>query len=248
MKKHIEIFIAILIILFMSAVTFSVYRSQTGKQNRELAKRIAELSPNGGTPETIDGLKTAIALYEDQIERNVREGVQTGAYWKILATRLADSNMHNDALNALERAIYFNSEDPFLYYLAGVTAANVANSVVGFSADSINEKERYFRLSENSYKRALELNITYAKPMYGIALLYVFDLDRPGDAIMYLERLLQVTPADTSAMFVLARAYYMIENLQKAVEIYDKIAERTKDKNIREEALNNIDIIQEMLL
>ena len=247
MKKLKEIFIAILIIAITGYLTLSVYRAQSSRANRELAKRIAELSPKGGPPETIDGLRRAIALYEDQIERNVREGAQTGVYWKILATRLADRNMHNDALNALERAIYYNTEDPVLYYLTGVSAANAAKSIVGFSANANREREGYFRLSENSYKRALELDVTYTRPMYGLAILYVFELDRPQDAIFHLERLLQIIPSDNSAMFVLARAYFMTENLQKASEIYSRIAERTRDKSLKEEALYNRDIIQGML-
>jgi len=44
-------------------------------------------------------------------------------------------------------------------------------------------------------------------------------------------------------MFVLARAYYSTENYSEAVELYDKIISRTKDKKIKEEAQKNKDII-----
>jgi len=247
MKKLKEILLAIVII--SATVTLIVYffNNQKGKYSRELTKRIAELSPKGGPPETIEGLTKAIALYEDQIERNVREGAQTGVYWKILAIRLADKNMHHDALAALERAIYYNSEDTILYYLTGVSAANIAKSIVGFSAGDEKERERYFKLSENSYLRALEIDVTYTKAMYGLSILYVYELDRPQDAIPYLERYLTIQSSDVSAMFVLASAYYMTENFSKAIEQYDKIISRTKDKNIKEDAMINKDIIQGML-
>jgi len=244
MKKLKEIILAIIIIAVTVALINYMYRNQAGKYSRELTKRIAELSPRGGPPETIEGLRQAIALYEDQIERNVREGAQTGVYWKILAIRLADKNLHNDALAALERAIYYNTEDAILYYLTGVSAANIAKSLVGFSISDEKERERYYKLSEASYLRALEVDVTYTKPMYGLSVLYVFELDRPQDAIPYLERYLTIQSNDVSAMFVLARAYYMTENLTKAVEQYDKIISRTKDQKIREEALINRDIIQ----
>jgi len=247
MKRLKEILTAIIVLAALVTVFYFVYRHVNTKTHRALAKRIAELSPKGGPPETIDGLRKAIALYEDQIERNVREGAQTGVYWKILAIRLADKKMHNDALNAFERAIYFNTEDPTLYYLTGVSAASVAKSLVGFSSGEQKEKEKLYKLSENSYLRAMELDITYTKPMYGIAILYVFELDRPQDAIPYLERYLQIAASDVSAMFVLARAYYSTENYSRAVELYDKIISRTKNKKIKEEALNNKDIIQGML-
>ncbi|MCL2763768.1 MAG: tetratricopeptide repeat protein [Treponema sp.] len=247
MKKLKEVIIAVLILSAAGCLIYFIYQSGSARQNRELLKRVAEFSPRGGPPETIEGLKQAIAIYEDQIERNVREGAQTGVYWKILATRLADRGMHNDALAALERAIFFNTEDPALYYLTGISAGAVAKSVVGFSANSEREKERYFRLAENSFLRALELEATYTRPMYGLGILYAFELDRPLDAIVQLERYLQILPSDIPAMFVLARAYFMIENYSRANDIYDRIIERTKDSNIRLEAWANKDLIQGLL-
>jgi tetratricopeptide (TPR) repeat protein len=247
MKKFKEFIMAILIIAAVGSLIYFMYQRGSTRNNRELARRIAELSPRGGPPETIEGLRQAIAIYEDQIERNVREGAQTGVYWKILATRLADRNMHNDALAALERAIYFNSEDPVLFYLTGVSAANVAKSKVGFSANAQREREHYFDLAENAYLRALNLDITYSRPMYGLGVLYVFELDRPEDAIVHLERYLQIHTSDVSAMFVLARAHFMLRNFSHAIELYDRIVSRTRDQRIREEALMNRDIIQGML-
>jgi len=244
MKKFKEILAIIVLIFAVTSVILFIYRSGSTKTNRELARRIAELSPHGGPPETIDGLRKAIALYEEQIEKNVREGAQTGVYWKILATRFADRSMHHDALSALERAIYFNAEDPILYNLTGVSAGTVAKSIVGFSVNAQREREHYYKLSETAYLRALELDVLYTRPMYGLAVLYTFELDRPEEAIPYLERYLSILPSDTSAMFVLARAYYMTANNSKAIEVYDRIIMRTKDKQVREEASANRDYIQ----
>jgi len=244
MKKLKETLLAILILGGLCVFVYFVYKEVNLKNNRDLTKRILELSPRGGPPETIDGLRKAIALYEDQIERNVREAAQTGVYWKILAIRLAEKNMHDEALKAFERAIYYNAEDPTLYYLTGVSAASAAKKLVGFSPSDEKERARLFKLSENSYLRALELDATYAKPMYGLGILYVFELDRPQDAIPYLERYLKINVSDTSAMFVLARAYYSTENYTDAIDCYDRIINRTKNKNIKEEALKNKDIIQ----
>jgi len=247
MKKFKEFVMAILILGAVGCLIYFIYQSTSARTSKELAKRMAELSPRGGPPETIDALRQAIALYEDQIERNVREGAQTGVYWKILATRLADRNMHNDALDALERAIYFNTEDATLYYLTGVSAASVAKSIVGFSSGDEKKKEHFYKLAENSYLRALEIDITYTRPMYGLGILYVFELDRPKDAVVHLERYLQIQTSDVSAMFVLARAFFAIEEYNRAIDLYDRIADRTKDKKLREDALINRDIIQGIL-
>jgi len=247
MRRVKETILATLLLFAICTFVYFLYKEVLQKTNRELAKKISELSPKGGPPETIDGLRKAIAIYEDQIERNVREGVQTGTYWKILGIRLADKKMHNDALEAFERAVYYNTEDPAIYYLTGVSAASAAKSQVGFSPNADREKARLFKLSENSYLRALDLDPTYAKPMYGLGVLYVFELDRPLDAIPYLERYLNINVSDTSAMFILARAYYTSGKYDDALECYDRIIKKTKDRNIKEEALKNKDIILGML-
>ena len=246
MKRKKEIITGIVFILVIGSIIFFLYWS-LGSQNRELARRMADISPRGGPPETIEGLRRAIALYEEQIERNVREGAQTGVYWKILATRLADRSMHQDALSALERAIHFNSTDPALYNLTGVSAGAAAKSIIGFSSGAEREKERLFTLSENAYKRALELDNTYTRPMYGLGVLYVFELNRPQEAIPYLEGNLRISPSDIPAMFVLARAHYMTGANSQAIELYERIISRTKDKKIINEAMNNIDTIRGLL-
>jgi tetratricopeptide (TPR) repeat protein len=128
--------------------------------------------------------------------------------------------------------------------LTGISAGTVAKSIVGFSPNSAGEREHFYRLSENAYKRALELDAVYAKPMYGLAILYIFELDRAEEAIPYLERYLQLQSSDIPAMFVLARAYYVSESYGKAVDIYDRIITRTKDKKIKAEAEALRDIIQ----
>jgi len=246
MTKIKDVMLAIVVILVFGFLLLFVYRNESTKTNRELAKRIAELSPRGGPPQSIDGLKKAIAVYEAQIERNVREGAQTGAYWKILAIRLSDRGMHNDALAALERAIYYNAEDPFLFYLTGVSAGTAAKSVAGFSANAREEKEHFYKLSESAYLRAIELDGAYSKPMYGLGILYAFELDNPKKAAFYLENYLKLQPTDVSAMSVLARAHYMNENFREAIELYEMIISRTKDKNIKADAQNNIDLIERL--
>jgi len=247
MKKFKEIFFVLCVLAVAVSVIAFVNDRTSSRSSRELAKRMAELSPRGGPPETIDGLRQAIALYEDQIERHVKDAAQTGVYYKILATRLADRKLHNDALEALEKAIYYNTEDPLLFYLTGVSAGSAAKSIVGFSMDADVKREHFYDLAEKSYLRALELDITYTRAMYGLAVLYSFELDRPQDAIVQLERYLLINSSDTSAMFVLARSYFMIEDLTRASEIYQRIADRTRDKSIRDQALELRDQIQGMI-
>ena len=234
-------------IVIFGALIVMVYHFEMEKGHRDLEKRIVGLSPKGGPPETIDGLKNAIALYERQIELNVKTGAQTGVYWKILAIRLADKGMHKDALDAFERALYFKADDPTIFYLTGESASIAAASTLDFNSNSVAERERYQRLAESAYLRAIELDPTYAKPRLGLGILYAFDLDRPADAVLQLDRYLQIVPSDIRAMFVLARAYYMNGENDRAVDLYNRIISRSKDPKIKAEAQNNIGIIRDLM-
>jgi tetratricopeptide (TPR) repeat protein len=246
-KRIKEFFLGILVLFVLVSAVTLVYRYEKGKPHRDLAKRISEISPRGGVPETIDGLRQAIAAYEAQIELNVKEGAQTGVYWKILAVRLADKGMHREAIAALERALHFNPDDPTLMFLTGESSSIVAANALNFSVSSEAEREHFYRLAESSYLRAIALDKSYAKPLLGLGILYTFDLFRPDEAIPHLSRYLDLLSTDVKAMFALARAYYMTEDYEKAIELYDRILIRSRDPKVRAEAQNNREIVREQM-
>jgi tetratricopeptide (TPR) repeat protein len=246
-KKFKEAVLSILVLSIIGCTIVWLYRYEKSKVHTDLAKRIAELSPRGGPPETIDGLKAAIAAYEKQIELNVKEGAQTGVYWKILAIRLADKGMHRDALDAFERALYFKGDDPTLLYLTGESASATAASALDFSGNSGAERQRFQNLAESAYLRSIQLDATYAKPRLGLGILYTFEMNRPAQAIPHLERYRELMAKDLKGMFALARAYYMTESYDRAIELYDLIISQSKDPKVRAEAQNNKEIIRDLI-
>ena len=246
-KKIKDTVIGILVVVVIGATVLWVYNNERNKVSRDLAKRIAELSPRGGPPETIEGLQQAIKLYEDQIERNIREAAQTGVYWKILAIRLADKGMHLNALDAFEKALQYNSNDPTLFFLIGESASVAAASSLGFSADSADEKEHFTKLAESAYLQSIQMDPVYAKPRLGLGILYTRDFSRAADAIPHLERYMEILPNSIQGMMALGRAYYMTQNYNRAIEMYDRIISRTKDANIRAQAENNIAMIRDLM-
>jgi tetratricopeptide (TPR) repeat protein len=243
-KKEAAIGIVVIVIIASVILGLTVYQRRSSRN--ALAARIAELSPpGGGVPETIESLRAAIGLYEEQIEQHVRDAAQTGLYWKILAVRLQDRGLHNEALEALERALYYTPADSSLHYMTGVSAGMAAKSA--FVSTNQQNREHYYALSETAYLRAIELDPRYGRPRYGLGVLYVFDLDRPLEAIPHLLRYLEITTRDVDAMFVLARAYYMTEEYQAAADLYDRIIEISKDENKRAEARNNKQLVLDVL-
>jgi tetratricopeptide (TPR) repeat protein len=223
-----------LVVVVLGIAAFTVLRPSG------LAVRIAELAPGGEPPETIEGLQKAIAAYEARVEETVKTAAQAGIYWKILAVRYMDRAMYGEALEALHRAVEYFPEDETLYYLTGLSASVMAKSALDFSAvGSTRERERLFALAESAHRRALALDPAYARALYALGVLLVFELDRSAEAIPFLERFLSLREKDVDGMFVLARAYYVEGRDEDAVTLYDRVLSVSKDPVKREEAEAN---------
>jgi tetratricopeptide (TPR) repeat protein len=231
------VFGAFIIAIFAIAI-FATRMYGNHRDRHDMAEAIASLGPDQ-QPETIEGLRTALAAYERQIEAHIRDAAQTAVYWKILSIRLQDRGLHNEALNALERALYFAPADPVLHYLVGVSAGFAAKYFQEFTQGNNLRQEQLFALAENGYLRAIELDSRYLRPRFGLAILYIFELDRPAEAIPHMERYLDIARNDLEAMFILARAYYMTGAFQRALDLYDRIIALTRDENTRNEARAN---------
>jgi tetratricopeptide (TPR) repeat protein len=229
MKVRKEAVIGIFVIMILVTGFLLIYKYGINSERNKFARRLAELGNPGGPPETIEGLRQAIGLYEKQIEQQVKDAAQTGVYWKILATRLQDKGLHNEALNALEHALLYTPSDPALLYLSGISASRVAKSFLDFSGGGNNGSGRYYALAEDAYLKAIALDGKYVKPMYALGVLYVFELGRPGDAIPVMERYLELTVKDVDGMAILAHAYALTGQYEFALNLYDEILSITKD-------------------
>jgi tetratricopeptide (TPR) repeat protein len=236
-QKEALVGLGVIVLIAAAILVFTGYHRN--RRRDVLAREIAALNPKNGPPETIEGLRTAIRAYEAKIELHVKDAAQTGIYWKILAYRLQDRGLHGEALEALEHAISYNPTDAALHYLTGISAGVMAKSSLNFRGSPENmTRENYYALAEDGYLRAISLDERYVSPLYGLGVLYAFELGRPREAIPYLQRSLEISPG-VDAMFVLARAYYMIGSYQEAAGVYERIIDFTKDPEKQKEAQIN---------
>jgi len=235
----IKLAIAVLVII----TAFSMYsRHQKNKAYGEQAQRIYS-SGVSNPPSSVEELKSAIAANEKKLEAYVNDATQTGIYWKLLASRLQDKGLHGEALQALQKAAYYFPEDPSIQYYIGLSAGIMAKASHAFPGSVDYEKEGYYSLAENAFLRAIELDSRYLRPKYSLGVLYVFELDRPEDAVPHLLSYLEISRNDIDTMFVLARAYYMMRNYKAAIDLYDRIITLTRDEQKRKDAQNNRQII-----
>lgn len=211
-------------------------------------KRMQKMEEGVSSPTTKEELQEAIAKYDQRAMDLVSSEAQVGIWYKILGTRYLDQQMYGKAFDAFRKAIVYYPNNANLYYYIGICAGYLANSSLDYDAqgqvsDYAAKKMNYLKLSEEAYIQALEINPKYYRAMYGIGILYVFELGEPQKAVPYLERFLEVQTKDTNAMFVLARAYYTMYEFDKACALYDRIIEINSNPEKTAEAQANKKIV-----
>ena len=232
MKKHISLFFLTTCILFMLP--------GCGGVNKKTLKRVQLMEEKIQNPSTVDELKQAIKKFERRAEDLIATNEQLGVWYKILATRYLDEQMYAEALDALQNAIHYYPANQNLFYYVGVSAGYLANASLDFRATGSNsERERYLLLAESGYLRAIELEPRFARALYGLGVLYTFEMNQPAKAIPLLEELLTIEKKNTEGMMVLARAYYMVYDFDSALAMYDKIISTSTAKDRVIEAEKN---------
>jgi len=231
MKRRVTFFV-------FSVLAFLSF-SSCGVSNKSV-KRMQQMEEGVSSPTTIDEYKNAITKYEKRVADIELAQEQIGIWYKILGSRYLDQKMYGEALKCYQKAIEFYPENQNLYYYVGVCAGYMSHSVLDYDAAGNTQKRfDYLKLAESAYLRALAIEPKYVRALYGIGVLYVFELDESDKAIPYLEKLLSIDKGHTDAKFVLANAYYRSGQMQKAADMYDDIINTTKDPEKKAAAQEN---------
>ena len=192
------------------------------------------------SPTSIEERKDAINKYQERVADIQLAQSQVGIWYKILGTRYLDNKMYGEALKCFEEALKYYPDNQNLYYYVGVCAGYMSHAALDYNASGTNEiKYNYLKLAEEAYLRAIQIEDRYVRALYGLGVLYVFELDEAAKAIPYLEKALSIDTKNLDTMFVLARAYYTNYDFDKAVEIYDRIIETTKSEDTKKTAEEN---------
>ena len=183
------------------------------------------------TSESIQDIEKSIKKYQKEVERKMEATAQLGIYYKMLAAQYMENSMFNMALDSLKSAIEIYNENPILFFLSGVCAGNVSRSVMVEE-----EKDYWIKQSFQYYSRAIQLDSDYVDALYGLAVLLIFEMGMPEQAISHLETVNKLQRNNIDAMFLLARAYYETGSLEAALELYSLIISLTKVEKTREQA------------
>lgn len=210
------------------------------KVSNKTIMRHQKLEEGVQNPTTIEELKAAIEKYQDRVADVQLAQSQIGIWYKILGTRYLDNKMYGEALKCFKEALNYYPDNQNLYYYVGVCAGYMSHAAMDFGGTGANEiRYNYLKLAEDAYSRAIAIEDRYVRALYGLGVLYVFELDEPAKAIAPLEKLISIDTKNVDAMFVLARAYYSSFEFDKSAQMYDKIIEATKSAETKATAEEN---------
>ncbi|UTD05212.1 tetratricopeptide repeat protein [Treponema denticola] len=204
-------------------------------------RRLQELEEGVSNPNTEAELKDAIRKYEKRVDDIIIAEERIGIWYKILGSRYMDQKMYKKALKAFQSALEYYPENPNLFYQAGLAASLTAKNSLDFELTGTDiEKKRYFALAVSAYTRALEIDPKHAKAVYALSVLYIFELNRPAEAIPILEKITEWEKKPIDHLFLLGAAYYMTGENEKAIAVYERIIEISSSAEKKAQAESNI--------
>ncbi len=229
--------------ILLAAAATIVLVSCGGVSNKTIIRH-QKMEEGVDSPTSIEELKDAIKKYQERVADVQLAQSQIGIWYKILGTRYLDNKMYGEALKAFQEALTYYPDNQNLYYYVGVCAGYMSHAALDYNASGNNEvKYNYLKLAEEAYLRAIAIEDRYVRALYGLGVLYVFELDEPEKAIPYLEKAISIDTKNLDTMFVLARAYYSSYEFDKSIAMYDKIIETTKSEDTKKTAEENKKIV-----
>ncbi len=183
------------------------------------------------TSERIEELESDVARYRDEVEQRFRDTRNLVSAHRMLGMRYLEAGMYGPALDQFREAIDLQSDNPTLYYYAGVAAGHYA----GGALEPETSEER-LEIAERSYLRALELRPDYTRASYGLAILYAYELERFEEAREQIDAVLDAWPKDDRALAVSAYVYAGLDRIDEAIREYDRVIEHTTSESFRREA------------
>ncbi|MFP4152183.1 MAG: hypothetical protein ACLFSV_05015 [Alkalispirochaeta sp.] len=227
--------------IVLASIVGGVAGCDRGSDSRVDFLTDTEPRPYDGTAvpeERIAELREEIRRYEDAVEEMVQNYGRIASYQKLLAHELIQAEMYGPALEALERAMDLQPENPVLFYFAGVASARTAR---GHILDG--EETRYLDTAERLFSEALELRPDYKDALFGMAVLLAFDLNETERAVEYSRRLFELETGDPSVAFLHANVLVRNGRIEEAIAIYDDLAGSAPGADQRQRARENRDAL-----
>jgi tetratricopeptide (TPR) repeat protein len=174
--------------------------------------------------------KAAIAQYGEEVEKTV------AAHERVAILAPAGSEIHGagifgEAYEAALKALSFYPTNSGLYYVAGLVCGLPVQDCPGRVRWWQTTREGWLQASEGAYKESIRLDERNTRSLYGLAVVYSFELENHEAAIPLLERMLGIDTMNMDALFLYARSLYGAGRMQDAVDVYDRIIAGSRSRS-----------------
>ncbi len=208
--------------------------SSCSREEDDLYSRLATTEYGEISEEREAELNGDIKKYRDILEEKVEAARGIGSCYKMLGKLYLENKMYLLALDQFKEASLIYPENPILFYYAGLCSARYSKSVIDDP-----ESFKYIQDAVKYYEKAVSLDSKYSNAIYALSVLYVFELDRPADAAVLLNSLIEFETKNYDAYFLLANAYVRMGRIDDAISVYDRIIKTSDNKVFREKAEDN---------
>jgi len=196
----------------------------------ETARRMAELDGvdmTASDEERIAELQIRIKKMENNIGEILNSYNNKSEFLKLLGLKYMDYRMWPLAKDAFDQALAITPENSRLHYYRAVCLGQQAKLESNSSLRFEGLKE-----AEEDYLIALRLEPHYSSAAYGLAILYVFEMDRVYEAEKILDELLKTDPSFLKALMLRGQLYEQDNNPASAIEMYRSIIDQGRDSQL----------------
>ena len=229
--------------LFLIALVFLLAACQPGR-NTELAERVYELeggsAAEGQEPEEIREIRKDLNHWEDELNDAITAGRNTGRYYRTLGLKFLDYKMYGPARDSFSRALEFSPENGRLYYYRGVALSRMA-----LTRQDPLLMQQEMTMVEQDYLRAIQVEPRFMSPYFSLAILYIYELNRPFEAQPYLEEYLSVERSDAKAHMLYGQLLEDAGALEEALDHYEKVLSLSGTEELKDKAREYIQRIKE---
>jgi tetratricopeptide (TPR) repeat protein len=205
------------------------------ERNYDHVQNLAQRSHEIDNDESIQNLKKDIQKYKTQLNNALLAGQKLGRFYYLLGLKYLDYQMYALALEQFEQALHYYPQKSNLYYYAGVSSGWVADSLADKSLrNSMIEKTRFY------LEKGVQLDPNSRDTLFALAVFYAYKDNNAQLAWDTLQSYYRLQNADITSLFLEAYIAVLMGDTDKAIGLYQTIAQNTQDTQEKETALAHL--------
>ncbi len=166
------------------------------------------------TDKNIQEVKEKIADLEKEKIKDTRTMNSLANNYSRLGTIYVEKRLWDPAIECYLKSMKYGKDTPGLYYSAGLAYGN--RGAERDSREDIDKAEHY-------YKKAIVMQENYSDAQSALAILLFYHKEEKDKALSIIEEVVGRNKNNYMARFTQARFYYEMDNLPRALSVYEDL-------------------------